>query len=344
MLRTRYRGRGMALALLLVLTCRPGRAGASPAASAAPTAAATSGAAAASRRRGPGCRRAARSNWDRLKEAAKGEGGSSSPGRASRPAQRGRARLRRAHGIRRTGAWAAMLSSPAWSGRHTRGAPRGREPRRVHRVLDDGRARPARGRHHGAGRPGVLNRPLAGRQVKYFEPSPNIPKDYYVRAPGRRVGDDRPVREPRRRPATPSVVEGLAKARVPGEDRRLRPSPLGTGPAADRLPQPLFGEQYITDLYVGQQVVLSTDNRQLAEWVARGTYPIGIALVQAAVEPMRAEGLPLERVLSGRRPGHADQRLRDGHEDQGRAQPQCGRAVRQLVRVEARARRSGSAR
>jgi ABC-type Fe3+ transport system substrate-binding protein len=58
-----------------------------------------------------------------------------------------------------------------------------------------------------------------------------------------------------------------------------------------------FGPDYVRDLYVGQEVMLTQDNRQLAEWVARGSYPVGLSLVQAAVEPLRAEGLPLERVF-----------------------------------------------
>ena len=58
----------------------------------------------------------------------------------------------------------------------------------------------------------------------------------------------------------------------------------------------LFGQQYLKDLYVGQEVKLTADNRQLAEWVARGEYPLGIALVQFAVEIFRRQGLPIERI------------------------------------------------
>jgi ABC-type Fe3+ transport system substrate-binding protein len=65
----------------------------------------------------------------------------------------------------------------------------------------------------------------------------------------------------------------------------------------------LFGEEYLRDLYVGQGVVLTTENRQLAEWVARGTYPIGLGLVQAAVEPLREQRLPIERVFPDDGPG-----------------------------------------
>jgi ABC-type Fe3+ transport system substrate-binding protein len=65
----------------------------------------------------------------------------------------------------------------------------------------------------------------------------------------------------------------------------------------------LFGEQYLRDLYAGQEVTLTADYRQLAEWVARGTYPIGLSLVQAAVEPLRAEGLAVERLFPDDGPG-----------------------------------------
>jgi ABC-type Fe3+ transport system substrate-binding protein len=65
----------------------------------------------------------------------------------------------------------------------------------------------------------------------------------------------------------------------------------------------LFGDDYVRDLYVGQNVSLTADYRQLAEGVARGSYPIGIALVQANIEPLRAEGLPLQRVFPADGPG-----------------------------------------
>jgi ABC-type Fe3+ transport system substrate-binding protein len=37
------------------------------------------------------------------------------------------------------------------------------------------------------------------------------------------------------------------------------------------------GKEYATQLYKGQQVVLSRDYQQVADWVAHGSYPIGIA-------------------------------------------------------------------
>ena len=59
----------------------------------------------------------------------------------------------------------------------------------------------------------------------------------------------------------------------------------------------VMGDDYVQKLYIGQNVKFSTDNRQLAEWVARGEYSIGIALVPFAVEIYRKQGLPIAPVL-----------------------------------------------
>ena len=65
----------------------------------------------------------------------------------------------------------------------------------------------------------------------------------------------------------------------------------------------LFGEQYLKDLFIGQQVTFTADYRQLAESVARGGSAIGLSLVQANIEPLRASGLPLQRVFPQDGPG-----------------------------------------
>jgi ABC-type Fe3+ transport system substrate-binding protein len=89
------------------------------------------------------------------------------------------------------------------------------------------------------------------------------------------------------------------KGKIASFDPRRPGAAQTTVPYLSRL----FGIDYLRDLYVGQEVVLTAEARQLAEWVARGAYPIGIALVQPAVEPLRDEGLPLERVFPTDGPG-----------------------------------------
>jgi ABC-type Fe3+ transport system substrate-binding protein len=54
-----------------------------------------------------------------------------------------------------------------------------------------------------------------------------------------------------------------------------------------------LGPDYVRQLYLGQDVVSTADHRQLAEWVARGVYLVGLGHVERGVEPLRREGLPI---------------------------------------------------
>lgn len=58
----------------------------------------------------------------------------------------------------------------------------------------------------------------------------------------------------------------------------------------------IMSAEYLKALYIGQNVRLSADSRQLAEWVARGDYALGIGLVPFAVEIYRKQGLPIAPV------------------------------------------------
>jgi len=77
----------------------------------------------------------------------------------------------------------------------------------------------------------------------------------------------------------------------------------GPGQAVARYLLAKFGEKFVVDLYKGQAVVLVADQRQVAEGVARGTYPIGLAPVQADVEQFRKSSLPIAREFPKDGPG-----------------------------------------
>jgi iron(III) transport system substrate-binding protein len=66
----------------------------------------------------------------------------------------------------------------------------------------------------------------------------------------------------------------------------------------------LFGEDFVRRLFADQKVVMTSDHRQLAEWVARGVYPIGFGAVERAIEPLRRENLPLGIVTFQDAPGY----------------------------------------
>jgi ABC-type Fe3+ transport system substrate-binding protein len=89
----------------------------------------------------------------------------------------------------------------------------------------------------------------------------------------------------------------LLKPQYKGKIAAFDPRRSGPGQTPVGYLAALFGSDYLSELYIGQQVKLTADNRQLAEWVARGEYPIGIALVQFAVEIYRKQGLPIERIF-----------------------------------------------
>jgi hypothetical protein len=128
------------------------------------------------------------------------------------------------------------------------------------------------------------------------------------------MGDDRPVRQHQHRQAERDrVLEGSAQATIQGQDRGLRSAPVGSRSDAGGLSRGAV-RQRLPELYVGQQVRLTADNRELAEWVAHGEYPIGIGLVQFAVEifrnpvsPSRRSTDPPEQSLNERQIERRDQ-------------------------------------
>jgi ABC-type Fe3+ transport system substrate-binding protein len=98
------------------------------------------------------------------------------------------------------------------------------------------------------------------------------------------------------KPGEISSWKDLLKPQYKGKIAAFDPRRSGPGQTPVGYLAALFGHDYLKELFVGQQVKLTADNRQLAEWVARGEFPIGIGLVQFAIETYRRQGLPIERV------------------------------------------------
>ncbi len=71
----------------------------------------------------------------------------------------------------------------------------------------------------------------------------------------------------------------------------------GAGQATAAYLYSKFGQDFVKQLYVGQEAALGTSYGKNPESVATGKYPIGIAFVQAAVERYRKQGLPIERIF-----------------------------------------------
>jgi ABC-type Fe3+ transport system substrate-binding protein len=143
-----------------------------------------------------------------------------------------------------------------------------------------------------------------GGKPRFFEPSPAAPAEFHCGLQTAEwVMTDLFVNPELVPPSSIRSWQDLLRPEYRGKIAVFDPRRPGPGQTTSGYLNTLFGMDYLERLFVGQQVMLSADHRQLAEWVARGNYPIGIALVQAAVEPLRQERLPIERVFPDDGPG-----------------------------------------
>jgi len=58
-----------------------------------------------------------------------------------------------------------------------------------------------------------------------------------------------------------------------------------------------FGEEFVKILYIDQKPAVSRDRRQLADWLARGTYPISLNTRRQAAERLKEEGFPIAEIF-----------------------------------------------
>src|SRR5581483_3465246 len=72
-------------------------------------------------------------------------------------------------------------------------------------------------------------------------------------------------------------ADALLDPRWKGKIRAYDPSVNGAGLAIGCAAYVAKGQDYVTKLYKGQNVTLSRDYQQVADWVAQGSYPIALA-------------------------------------------------------------------
>lgn len=65
-----------------------------------------------------------------------------------------------------------------------------------------------------------------------------------------------------------------------------------------------FGEEFVKRLFVDQKPAVSRNKRQLADWVARGTYPISLGVETEGAALMKQQGLPVEVISLPDVPGY----------------------------------------
>src|SRR5262249_7814525 len=86
-------------------------------------------------------------------------------------------------------------------------------------------------------------------------------------------------------------LQDLTKPEWKGKIAMFDPRVGGPGGSAAAQLPPVLGKEKMTAFFRDQDIVLSTTPRQLAEWVVRGTYPIGLAVVDRDMTAFAARGL-----------------------------------------------------
>jgi iron(III) transport system substrate-binding protein len=88
----------------------------------------------------------------------------------------------------------------------------------------------------------------------------------------------------------------LLDPRWRGKICAYHPGVNGAGVAIGSAIYVTKGPDYATQLFVGQKVALSRDYQQVADWVAHGSYPIGIGVTHQYLVEYYKAGIPLKEM------------------------------------------------
>lgn len=89
-------------------------------------------------------------------------------------------------------------------------------------------------------------------------------------------------------------LDGLLDPRWRGKIAMEDPTVVGQGQGNAVYLYLVKGEEFFKKLYVDQQPVFSRDDRQISDWLARGTYPITNGLSPEDVNALIRDGLPVK--------------------------------------------------
>jgi ABC-type Fe3+ transport system substrate-binding protein len=93
------------------------------------------------------------------------------------------------------------------------------------------------------------------------------------------------------KPGEITTWRDMAKPQYKGKIAAFDPRGPGPGaPVAGYLME-LFGVEYLKDFYIGQNITLTRDARQLVEWAARGIYPVALGTTVVDVEQFLKSGM-----------------------------------------------------
>jgi iron(III) transport system substrate-binding protein len=88
-----------------------------------------------------------------------------------------------------------------------------------------------------------------------------------------------------------TTIDALLEPKWRGQIATFDPAINGIGVQVGSALYTSKGEDFIRKLYVGQNVAVSQDYHQVADWVAHGNYPIGIGVAPVELVPYEQTGI-----------------------------------------------------
>ncbi len=92
-------------------------------------------------------------------------------------------------------------------------------------------------------------------------------------------------------------VKDILHPKWKGKIAAYDPTVAGTGSNDASIFYLQLGEDFVKKLYMDQNPVISRDRRQIADWLARGTYPIAVSADTGLVRQLHQEGFPVMTVI-----------------------------------------------
>ncbi len=106
------------------------------------------------------------------------------------------------------------------------------------------------------------------------------------------------------KPGSITSWKDLLKPEYKGKIASYDPRGSGPGQGSAAYLADTFGIEFVKALYLGQKVTYTKDGRQLAEWAARGAYPIILGSVQTGIRLFVAQGIRLQPISLKDGPGY----------------------------------------
>jgi iron(III) transport system substrate-binding protein len=99
------------------------------------------------------------------------------------------------------------------------------------------------------------------------------------------------------KPGSITSWKDLLKPEYAGKIASFDPSVSGAGLSDASYLIKQLGFDYVKQLFVGQKVAFSRDHRELADWLARGKYPIVISLREVEFHKLQQDKFPVAYIL-----------------------------------------------